>query len=59
MFREAKTFQDKVAVGFVRFLRYAVRLLFITLVPPDQPYADGDLISFPDINIKRFHQIPP
>ena len=23
MFREAKTFQDKIAAGFVKFLRYA------------------------------------
>lgn len=34
MFRDAKTFQDKVAVNFVRFLRYADSLLSITLIPP-------------------------
>jgi len=27
MFREAKTLQDKVAAGFVKFLRYVDRLL--------------------------------
>lgn len=33
MFREAKTFQDKVAAGFVKFLRYIDHLLSIILVP--------------------------
>lgn len=63
MFRDAKTFQDKIAAGFVKFLRYAGRPR--PQFPSDHGHAltstylrpDGDLTSFPGISTSRSRPI--